>query len=439
MPTGVDGQPMFTIDTHLFTIWFGGVAYKYSPLAGSSSLVTVGTITTGVWNGTAIVDAYIASAATWNAKVGTARTINTTAPITGGGDLSADRTLAMAAATASVPGYLTAEDWSTFNSKGVGTVTSVSGTAPVVSSGGTTPAVSMAEATTSVPGYLTAADWTTFNAKAPTASPTFTGTVALPILRPAADSTTALKITKADGTTAIVTVDSTNGFVGIGMTPTGSLSVKGTGTTTAEAFSVANSAGAVKFKITDNGEVVLAASSGYNGGAGMYVALNVRANGSATNHVTLGQGSNSYGQIILSGSNPLTINASTGLSSNGYMTYTSFGSLFNSNQTYGTPLTVSGKVGQTVDIFAVKGNASAVLLLNVSASGNVGIGSTTPTARVHIAAGTATANSAPIKFTAGVLLTTLELGALEFVDNGTAGHLYITLNVAGVLTRIQIV
>ena len=46
-----------------------------------------------------------------------------------------------------------------------GTVTGVTGTAPVVSSGGTTPDISMAAATTSVPGYLTAADWTTFNGK----------------------------------------------------------------------------------------------------------------------------------------------------------------------------------------------------------------------------------------------------------------------------------
>src|SRR4029077_7463449 len=48
---------------------------------------------------------------------------------------------------------------------GTGTVTGVTGTAPVVSSGGTAPAISMAAATTSVPGYLTAADWTTFNNK----------------------------------------------------------------------------------------------------------------------------------------------------------------------------------------------------------------------------------------------------------------------------------
>jgi hypothetical protein len=61
-----------------------------------------------------------------------------------------------------------------------GTVTSVTGTAPVVSSGGATPAISMAAATTSVNGYLTSTDWNTFNGKSPAAgssSITTTGTV----------------------------------------------------------------------------------------------------------------------------------------------------------------------------------------------------------------------------------------------------------------------
>ena len=46
-----------------------------------------------------------------------------------------------------------------------GTVTSVTATGPVSSTGGTTPVISMTAATTSVDGYLTAADWTTFNSK----------------------------------------------------------------------------------------------------------------------------------------------------------------------------------------------------------------------------------------------------------------------------------
>ena len=52
-----------------------------------------------------------------------------------------------------------------FATPATGTVTSVTGTAPVVSSGGATPAISMAAATASVNGYLTSTDWTTFNNK----------------------------------------------------------------------------------------------------------------------------------------------------------------------------------------------------------------------------------------------------------------------------------
>lgn len=46
-----------------------------------------------------------------------------------------------------------------------GTVTNVTGTAPVVSSGGNTPAISMAAASTSTDGYLTSTNWNTFNGK----------------------------------------------------------------------------------------------------------------------------------------------------------------------------------------------------------------------------------------------------------------------------------
>lgn len=79
-------------------------------------------------------------------------------------------TLQVPTASASNRGALSAADWTTFNNKGSGTVTSVTGTAPVVSSGGTTPAISMAAATTSVNGYLTSTDWNTFNGKQPAGS-----------------------------------------------------------------------------------------------------------------------------------------------------------------------------------------------------------------------------------------------------------------------------
>ena len=49
--------------------------------------------------------------------VSTLRAINTTSPLIGGGDLSADRTLSIPEATTSVNGYLTSTDWNTFKGK----------------------------------------------------------------------------------------------------------------------------------------------------------------------------------------------------------------------------------------------------------------------------------------------------------------------------------
>jgi len=177
---------------------------------------------------TSSVNGYLTSTdwTTFNSKqpAGTYVTsVGATSPITSSGGTTP--TIAMPAATTSVSGYLTSTDWNTFNNKGTvtsvsgttgritssggttpaidlasgivtagttgsstaipvitvdtygrvtsittasnpqGTVTSVTGTAPVVSSGGATPDISMAKATTSVDGYLSATDFTTFNNK----------------------------------------------------------------------------------------------------------------------------------------------------------------------------------------------------------------------------------------------------------------------------------
>ena len=79
----------------------------------------------------------------------------------------------------------------------VGSVTSVTGTSPVVSSGGATPAISMPAATTSVNGYLTSTDWTTFNNKG---SGTVTSVAALTLGTTGTD----LSSTVATGTTTPV-------------------------------------------------------------------------------------------------------------------------------------------------------------------------------------------------------------------------------------------
>ncbi len=61
----------------------------------------------------------------------------------------------------------------------------------------------------------------------------------------------------------------------------------------------------------------------------------------------------------------------------------------------------------------VSGNVRMV----INSGGNVGIGTSSPTAKLHLAAGTATASTAPLKLTSGTNLTTPETGAIEY--NGT--------------------
>jgi len=62
-------------------------------------------------------------------------------------------------------------------------------------------------------------------------------------------------------------------------------------------------------------------------------------------------------------------------------------------------------------------NAAVSERLRITNLGNVGIGTISPTAVLHLKAGTATVNTAPLKFTSGTNLTTAEAGAMEF--NGT--------------------
>jgi len=52
--------------------------------------------------------------------------------------------------------------------------------------------------------------------------------------------------------------------------------------------------------------------------------------------------------------------------------------------------------------------------MTISNNGNIGIGTTSPTARLHLAAGTSTASTAPLKFSSGTNLSTAEAGAMEF-------------------------
>ncbi len=105
-----------------------------------------------------------------------ARTISTTSPLSGGGDLSANRTLSIAQATTSASGYLSSTDWNTFNSKEPAltkgnltestssVLTITGGSSSVIGSGVT---IQVKQSSSTVSGYLSSTDWSTFNSKEP--------------------------------------------------------------------------------------------------------------------------------------------------------------------------------------------------------------------------------------------------------------------------------
>jgi len=83
----------------------------------------------------------------------------------------------------------------------------------------------------------------------------------------------------------------------------------------------------------------------------------------------------------------------------------------------GSMLSVSG--GASFGIY----DGTAAPTGGIIVSGNVGIGTPAPTAALHLRAGTAAANTAPLKFTSGTNLTAAEDGAMEF----DGSNLFITI------------
>jgi hypothetical protein len=113
--------------------------------------------------------------------------VGASSPIASSGGLNPS--ISIAKSDASTNGYLASTDFNTFNNKqnalvsatniktinsnsllgsgdlSVGTITSVTGTSPIISSGGNTPAISIGQATTSANGYISSTDFNTFNNK----------------------------------------------------------------------------------------------------------------------------------------------------------------------------------------------------------------------------------------------------------------------------------
>ena len=145
-----------------------------------------------------------------------------------------------------------------------------------------------------------------------------------------------------------------------------------------------------------------------NGTSGVLTPTNLHWD-NINGNLLIGTTSNSGQRLIVFGDSQFTSNTNTTLSvnSNGGV------AVINLTNTAGTQSIYGGVGGSNAMDFYT----NSAFRMRLDASGNLGIGTTSPTAVLHLKAGTATANTAPLKFTSGTNLTTAEAGAMEF--NGT--------------------
>lgn len=321
---------------------------------------------------------------TWTTPAaGTVTSVTGTAPVVSSGGTTP--AISMAAASSTVNGYLTSTDWTTFNSKGSGTVTSVSATSPVTSTGGTTPTIAMPAATTSVSGYLTSTDWTTFNNKG-------SGTV----------------------TSVAVTAPSIFSVAGSPITSSGTIALTYSGT----ALPVANGGTGTSTAFT-TGSVVFAGASGTytednanffwdntNNRLGIGTAsptaplsiygastatLQVTTDGTIANIISARYSTNSGSAAISIRKGRGTFASPTAVASAdqlGQLIFQGYGGTNNRNlanilglvETYTSDTDISSALTFST---SPSGSTTATEKMRISAAGNVGIGTSNPQLRLH--------------------------------------------------------
>lgn len=179
----------------------------------------------------------------------------------------------------------------------------------------------------------------------------------------------------------------------------------------------------------------MAIGSGYRSAAAPSNGLLVQGN--------MGIGTTSPSTVLhVNGTNPLTltgVQTGTNTSADSLLTITSGLVRKIPTSTYVTASNYWALGGNTVgslknlgtlDAFALPFITNGTERMRITSSGNVGIGLTGPTARLGLPAGTATAGTAPLKFTSGTNLTSAEDGAVEYDGTNyfaTAGSTRYTL------------
>ena len=291
---------------------------------------------------------------------------------------------------------------------GGGTVTAVTATAPIASSGGTTPDISIPQANGSTDGFLDSVDWTTFNGKQDALSAgTGISIISNTVTNTAPDQTVALSAGTGigvAGTYPNFTISNTSPSSGGTITAlTTDVTASGSGSVVA---TIANDAVtyAKMQNVSTNNRLLGRATAGAGDVEEITLGTGLSISGTTLN----ASGGGGSGTVNSGTANRLTYYAATGTAVSELPTAGSAGQILQSNGTGSAPSWVAAPAATlTLGTSIVSGATTAGRLLLTTTSGanqvlnqdsllnydttndRLGIGIGSPTATLHLAAGVA--------------------------------------------------
>ena len=381
----------------------------------ASGVATAGTTGSSTLIPVITIDTYgrVTSITTASNPQGTVTSVTGTAPVVSSG--GATPAISMAAANGTTNGYLTSTDWTTFNNKGSGTVTSVAaltlGTTGTdlsssVATGTTTPVITLNVPTASATnrGVLSSADWTTFN-------------------------------NKGSGTVTSVAQSFTGGIISVGGSPvttTGTLALTVAGTSGGIPYFSSATTWATSAALASNALVV-------GGGAGVAPSTITTGTGVVT---ALGVNTGTTGAFVVNG-------GALGTPSSGTVTNLTGTASININGTVGattastgafTTLSANSTVtfsGTTTNIAATSQTSGTITIGGTAGTGALTFGSSTASQTTNLANGvTASGNTNTIAVGnngASGSTTTITIGSASGTSSTTLKGSLIASSLTGIL------